>query len=168
MRILIKAILELIQDKFKFKTKGYNGYNKLSKWIIMIEPKKRIRRVLFSAHKLSYRITQKPLSAETMNKKLFVQILDGLRKIEERRDFMESEIGLDMTVYEDQFFDVIENLFRMSFSKEQYTLINTYLYQLMPDMDWNGKITINVDKKQKEVDFKNPEDVWNVIKKINK
>jgi len=81
---------------------------------------------------------------------------------------METEIGLDMTVYEDQFFDVIENLFRMSFSKEQYTLINTYLYQLMPDMDWNGKITINVDKKQKEVDFKKPEDVWNVINKINK
>tara|TARA_B110000285_G_C14837875_1_gene473957 strand:+ start:272 stop:676 length:405 start_codon:yes stop_codon:yes gene_type:complete len=134
----------------------------------MIEPKKKIRQVLFSTHKLSYRITQKPLSLETMNKKLFVQILDGLRKIEERRDFMESEIGLDMTVYEDQFFDVIENLFRMSFSKEQYTLINTYLYQLMPDMDWNGKITINVNKKQKEVDFKKPEDVWNVINKINK
>ena len=100
--------------------------------------------------------------------KLFIEVLNGLRKIEERRDFMETEIGLDMTVYEDQFFDVIENLFRMSFTKEQYTLINTYLYQLIPDREWDGKITISVDKQQQEVEFKKPEDVWNVINKINK
>jgi|TARA_B110000503_G_scaffold69854_1_gene108833 hypothetical protein len=134
----------------------------------MIEPKKKIRQVLFSAHQLSYRIIQRPLSPLTMNKKLFIEVLNGLRKIEERRDFMETEIGLDMTVYEDQFFDVIENLFRMSFTKEQYTLINTYLYQLIPDREWDGKITISVDKQQQEVEFKKPEDVWNVINKINK
>lgn len=134
----------------------------------MIEPKKKIRQVLFSAHQLSYRIIQRPLSPLTMNKKLFIEVLNGLRKIEERRDFMETEIGLDMTVYEDQFFDVIENLFRMSFTKEQYTLINTYLYQLIPDREWDGKITISVDKQQQEVEFKKPEDVWDVINKINK
>ena len=134
----------------------------------MIEPKKKIRQVLFSAHQLPYRIIQRPLSPLTMNKKLFIEVLNGLRKIEERRDFMETEIGLDMTVYEDQFFDVIENLFRMSFTKEQYTLINTYLYQLIPDREWDGKITISVDKQQQEVEFKKPEDVWNVINKINK
>ena len=41
-----------------------------------------------------------------MNKKLFVQIVKSLKKIEDRRDFMAEEIGMDMTAYEDQFFSV--------------------------------------------------------------
>ena len=41
-----------------------------------------------------------------------------------------------------------------------------YLYQLTPDNDWDGKITIEVDKTEESVDFRTPEDVWKVIKKL--
>ena len=69
-------------------------------------PRKKLREVLFSIHPLSYRIRTKELDKESMNKKLFVQIVKQLRKIEDRRDFMAEEIGMDMTTYEDQFFRV--------------------------------------------------------------
>lgn len=129
-------------------------------------PTKRIREVLFSIHPLSYRIKRKQLDIESMNKKLFVGVIKQLRQIEDRRDFMAEEIGMDMTTYEDQFFRVIEDLMKMHFNKEQLALIQMYLYQLVPDKEWDGKITVvdNKTKKEREVEFKTPHDVWNVIK----
>jgi hypothetical protein len=132
----------------------------------MIEPKKRIRQTLFSIHPLSYRIKEKSPDQDTMNKKLFIQIIDQLKKIDDRRDFMQDEIGMDMTVYEDQFFQVIENLMKMAFNKEQLAFIRLYLYELHPDKEWDGTITIEKDKKTSVVNFKTPSDVWNVVKRF--
>lgn len=129
----------------------------------MIEPRKKVRQVLFSIHPLSYRIKEKSPSNEHMNKKIFIEVLQQLRTIEERRDFMEEEIGMDMTQYEDQFFSVIENLFKLAFNKHQLGLIQLYLYQLVPDKEWDGTITIELGKEEKVVNFKTPEDVWNTI-----
>ena len=117
---------------------------------------------------LNYRIKVREPNRETMNKRIFIKIIKQLKEIEERRDFLADEIGLDMTQYEDQFFAVIENLFKLAFNKSQLGLIQMYLYQLLPDKDWDGKITIEQDKSELIVDFKSPIDVWNVIKKFNK
>jgi len=131
----------------------------------MVAPEKKLREVLFSLHPLSYRIKKKGLDKESMNKKLFTSVLTQLKKIEDRRDFMSEEIGIDMTTYEDQFFSVIENLMKMSFNKSQLGLIQMYLYQLSPDKSWDGKITVEVakTKEEKVVNFKTPLDVWKVI-----
>jgi hypothetical protein len=129
----------------------------------MIDPKKKLRQVLFSIHPLSYRIKTTEPDKDTMDKKLFIEVMKQLKQIEERRDFMAEEIGMDMTAYEDQFFGVIENLMKMHFNKEQLALIQMYLYQLVPDKDWNGTITIEKGKEEVEVPFKQPEDVWNVV-----
>ena len=133
----------------------------------MAHPTKRIREVLYSIHPLSYRIKIKQPDREFMHKKLFIDIIGQLRQIEDRRDFMHEEIGMDMTAYEDQFFQVIENLMKMHFTKEQLALIQMYLYQLVPDKEWDGTITIEKNKKEETVPFKKPEDVWNVIKRFD-
>ena len=76
---------------------------------------------------------------------------------------------MDVTAYEDKFFDVIENLIKMAFNKEQQALIQCYLYQLLPDPDWDGTITIEVgkDKQEKVVSFKTADDVWIALQAIN-
>ena len=134
----------------------------------MIDPKKKLRETLFSIHKLSYRIKVTEPPKELMEKKLFVEIIDALRKIEDRRDFMQDEIGMDMTAYEDQFFHVIENLMKLHFNKEQLALIQLYLYQLVPDKEWDGTITIEGGKTEKVVAFKSASDVWNVVNSLQK
>ena len=103
-----------------------------------------------------------------MDKKLFIEIVAQLKKIDERRDFMHEEIGMDMTQYEDQFFAVIENLMKMTFNKHQLGLIQTYLYTLLPDKSWDGKITVEVgaNKEEKVLNFKTAEDVWTVIQRF--
>ena len=54
----------------------------------------------------------------------------------------------------------------MHFKKEQLALIQMYLYQLVPDKEWDGTITIEQNKEEEVVPFKTPDDVWNVIKKF--
>lgn len=132
----------------------------------MIDPKKKLRQTLFGIHKLSYRIRKSKLDKETMDKKAFIEIIRTLRKIEERRDFMQSEIGMDMTTYEDEFFYVIENLFKICFNKEQINLIQMYLFQLLPDKEWNGTITLKKNNEDITVMFKSPTDIWKVIKQF--
>ena len=131
----------------------------------MVKPIKKIREVLFSLHPLSYRIKTKGLDKESMNKKLFTGVIKQLKKIEDRRDFMADEIGMDMTAYEDQFFNVIEDLMKMSFNKSQLGLIQLYLYTLSPDKEWDGTIVVEVgeSKEEKVVKFKTPEEVWKVV-----
>lgn len=130
--------------------------------------KDEIRRILKSGIDISYRIKTRLPDQETMDKKVFTNLLDQLREIEERRDFMEEEIGMDMSQYEDKFFVVIENLLGLVFNKEQLTLIQTYLYQLVPDKEWDGTISIKQGKSEKTVPFKTPSDVWNVVKEFKK
>ena len=101
-----------------------------------------------------------------MNKKLFIEVITQLKAIEDRRDFMQDEIGMDMTIYEDKFFGVIENLMKMHFSKEQLAIIQLYLYQLTPDKDWDGTITVEIGKKEKVVPFTDPLHVWNLLQML--
>ena len=129
--------------------------------------KNKIRRLLNEQYDFRVRISSKEIDRSVMQKKLFTGVLDQLRKIEDRRDFMISEIGMDMTTYEDQFFSVIEDLMKIHFNKEQLALIQMYLYQLVPDKEWDGNITIEKNKKEEVVAFKNPDDVWNVLKKFD-
>lgn len=132
----------------------------------MIKHKQIIRTTLKSIHPAAYRLKAVGLSKESMDKKLFTEIITSLKKIEDRRDFMQDEIGMDMTMYEEQFFSVIENLMKMCFNAEQLSLIQMYLYQLVPDKEWDGTITISKNKKEQTVAFKTPEDVWDVVNKF--
>lgn len=131
------------------------------------KPIQSLRRVLHSIHKVGYRIKSVSPDVETMNRAAFIRILTNLKKIEDRRDFMQDEIGMDMTIYEETFFSVIEDLFRLTFGKEQCALIQMYLYQLVPDKDWDGTITIEKNKQEFKVNFRTPEDVWKVLKEIS-
>ena len=131
----------------------------------MDKVKQKLRTKLKSEIDISYIIRSKPLNNESMKKKEFLNILKALQQIEDRRDFMSTELGIDVTQYEDKFFQVIESLFKLAFSQKQLELIRAYLYELWPDKSWDGKITLEINKKKsKVVDFKTPEQVWEVIK----
>ena len=133
----------------------------------MIKHKQIIRTTLKSIHPAAYRLKAVGLNKEAMDKKLFTEVITALKKIEDRRDFMQDEIGMDMTMYEEQFFSVIENLMKMCFNPEQLSLIQMYLYQLIPDKEWDGTITLSAKNKKEEiVAFKTPEQVWEVLNKF--
>ena len=128
--------------------------------------KKELRKTLNNYLKVNVRITEKDMAREVIEKKLFIESIILLREIEDRRDFMEEEIGMDMSIYEEKFLQIIENLFKVHFSKEQFALIQYYIYQVPTLIDWDGKIDLSDGKDMITVDFETPEQVWNVITSI--
>jgi hypothetical protein len=131
-----------------------------------MELKKELRKTLNNYLKGNIRIKERDMARDTMEKKLFIESIILLREIEDRRDFMEEEIGMDMSMYEEKFLQIIENLFKVHFTKEQFALIQYYLYKVPEIEDWDGKIDITDGKEMITVDFETPDQVWNVISSL--
>lgn len=130
--------------------------------------KKAIKEIVSNYLQTSIRMSEKGLTRNVMEKKLFVESILLLREIEDRKDFMESELGVDMSVYEEKFLQVIENLFRINYNKEQMELIQYYLYHLPLVDDYDGKIDLSDGKETITVKFETPEDVYNVVNSLKK
>jgi len=130
--------------------------------------KKVIREAISNYLQTSVRISEKKIPKDIMDKKLFIESILLLKEIEDRKDFMESELGVDLSVYEEKFLQVIENLFRMTYNKEQMDLIQYYLYQVPLVDDYDGKIDLSDGKNILTVNFETPEDVYNVVNSLKK
>ncbi|HMS90617.1 MAG TPA: hypothetical protein PKC87_00130 [Candidatus Absconditabacterales bacterium] len=130
--------------------------------------KKDIRQVINSYLQTKVTLRESSMTQDNLDKKLFIDSLNLLREIDDRRDFMEEELGVDLSVYEEKFLQVIENLFRMHFSKEQLSLIQHYVYVIPTLQNWDGKVDVTDGKEIITVDFETPEQVWNVITSIKK
>jgi len=130
--------------------------------------KKVIRQTINNYLKANIRISEKGIAQDVMEKKLFIESILLLKEIEDRKDFMESELGVDLTVYEEKFLQVIENLFRITYNKEQMDLIQYYLYQIPLVEDYEGKIDLSDGKNIVTVNFDTPEDVYNVVTSLKK
>lgn len=128
--------------------------------------KKELRKTLNNYLKGSVRIKERDMARDAIEKKLFIESIILLREIEDRRDFMEEEIGMDMSIYEEKFLQIIENLFKVHFNKEQFALIQYYIYQVPTLDNWDGKIDLSDGKDMITVDFETPEQVWNVISSL--
>jgi len=128
--------------------------------------KKELRKTLNNYLKGNVQIKEKDMARDIMEKKLFIESIILLREIEDRRDFMEEEIGMDMSMYEEKFLQIIENLFRVHFTKEQFSLIQYYLYKVPTIEDWDGLIDITDGKEMLTVKFETPDQVWNVINSL--
>jgi len=131
--------------------------------------KNRVRRTFNTYYDLRVRIVTKEIDQSVMNKSLFINIIKNLKEIEDRRDFMQDEIGMDMTSYEDKFFVVIEDLFKFSFNKPSIGIIQAFLYETTRPEEWDGTVTLEVGKKGTQTyDLKTPEHLWNIVQILSK
>ena len=127
--------------------------------------KKDIHRVLKNSLNLTFSIKALSPSPEQIEKGLFIDALRTMVEIQDRTEFMISELGIDTVAYEDKYFRVIENLFKMNFNQQQLSLIQMYLYELVIDKSWDGMIELDLQKGEEPslVKFKEPKEVWDVI-----
>lgn len=126
--------------------------------------KEQIRRILKDRNALRYRIKTKSKPKEEVDKETFLSIITLMEEISDRTEFLATEIGLDSVAYEDKFFQVIEGLMSIAFNRKQVLLIEMYLNDIAHlEEDWDGTITVQVNKKEEIINFKTPEDVWDAI-----
>lgn len=114
-------------------------------------------------------LSVKEVTEEDMNKEAFLSIINNIIAIEQRRDFMEIELGIDLTAYEQKFFEVIHALFKMSFNSDQLGIIDTFLYGLPEeDLDWDGTVSLFIsgEAEPETVKLRTPDQLWEVVKRF--
>lgn len=95
---------------------------------------------------------------DTLQKKLFIDTINILEEIEEKSGEL-FEAGIDLSVYETLFFQVIENLLYTIYNDKQVNLIHSYIY----GEPLSDKIPQPVDKTGKVLEPETPEELWNAI-----
>ena len=96
-------------------------------------------------------------------KELFYAIINGIQVLDTRSSLVNADLRLDTSSYDEAFYQVIDALLLFTFGKDGYELINFYLYEKTnPD----GSINILIDNNGNEVELDTPEDLWNVLFKL--
>lgn len=110
-------------------------------------------------------LTRKRSSEEDKQKEKFEKIIRTLEAINARTILLNIDMGINLNKYDEQFYDVIDNLISMQFNKEAAELIFFYVYdRLNPD----GSINELVDEHGNTVVLQTAADLWMVIQSITK
>ena len=108
-------------------------------------------------------LTKKRPSVKDKEREHFNIILNTLAYINNRSIGLKHDYKVDFIEYEDPFFNVIESFMKLSFTKEQRSIINWYLYdKFLP----NGYMLIlNDGETGEEIPTDTADDIWELIQK---
>lgn len=101
-----------------------------------------------------------------MNREVFIKVVDLLKQVDDRGERLSRDLGIDLAMYEDKHFEIIETLLEVIFNQEQIDLIHDYLYKYPFEDEWDGTIEVVVKKKPLRLPFKTPEEVWEVVNRV--
>tara|TARA_R100000482_G_C5057583_1_gene115593 strand:- start:85 stop:480 length:396 start_codon:yes stop_codon:yes gene_type:complete len=112
---------------------------------------------------LKLQIEENPKKIENKHKKFFIHLLNRLVSIQERTDKVFTEYGLNLIMYEDLYFQVIEDMVYEHYDLEVGEVIFWYVNgaKLNDDEQY-----IEDKKTGKKYKAKTPLQVYNVCKKL--
>lgn len=135
----------------------------------MDELKELLREKLKQVLDLSYRISRQEGDPSSMNKELFLEVVDGIVELNMRRQILFEDYGIDLDGYEVEYFKIILKLLSMIFTEEQKTIILTYVESKnseKEDPDTPVQIQVTTKSDSFTHTFESAEDVWEIIKKL--
>ncbi len=112
---------------------------------------------------LKLQIEQNPKKIENKHKKFFIHLLNRLVSIQERTDKIFTEYGLNLIMYEDLYFQVIEDMVYEHYDVE----VGEVIFWYVNGAKLNDEEQYIEDKKTgKRYKAKTPLQVYNVCKKL--
>ena len=113
--------------------------------------------------KLKLQIEANPKKIENKHKKFFIHLLNRLVSIQERTDKIFTEYGLNLIMYEDLYFQVIEDMVYEHYDVE----VGEVIFWYVNGAKLNDEDQYIEDKKTgKKYKAKTPLQVYNVCKKL--
>lgn len=100
---------------------------------------------------------------EDRKKIAFCKAIDSLVYSEERQIMMMEAHNIDLVSYNSTYYDIIDSLFSILFSKEQIKMIEFFLYDRYTA---DGEILTITDQEGNPVNLETASDLWDVIKNI--
>jgi hypothetical protein len=108
-------------------------------------------------------LKRKKKSEHDLNRDMFEKIIIALEKANIRTAIIGTEFDLDLSKYDESFYEVIDNLVMMLFGKQASEVIFFYVYERMnPD----GSINELRDINDNPVILNNPTDLWELVNLI--
>ena len=110
-------------------------------------------------------LTKKIPTLKDKKRKAFNTILSGLQHLNARSIALKHDFKMDFLEYDDVFFNVIEALMSLHFTKEQRSIMNWWLYEkFLPSGD---VLILNSEETGEEIPTETPDDIWELIQKWN-
>ena len=113
---------------------------------------------------IKLQIEENPQKLENKHKKFFIAILNKLVSMQERSEKIFTEYGLNLIMYEDLYFQVIEDLVYENYGDRVAEVI--FWHVNANKVDSNEEQFIEDKKNGKRYKVKTPLQVYNVCKKL--
>ena len=111
-------------------------------------------------------LSQKRPTIKDRKRELFHIIATGLAHANARSVGLKHDFKVDFLEYDTIFFDIIEALLNLHFTKEQKALIEWWLYdKFLPSGDM---LILNDEETGEEIPTDTPDDLWELIQKYEK
>lgn len=105
---------------------------------------------------------------EPTEKEIFLDVVQLVDDCWKRSHFMENEMNVGISSYEEPFYLVIENLIYLHFSEWKGDIILWWLFERFNDDGELLPIEVTFHEKEitEEYIVENPEQLWELLKKI--
>ena len=108
-------------------------------------------------------LKRKKKSEHDLNRELFEKIIIALERTNIRTALVGTEFDVDLSKYDETFYEVIDNLMLMQFGKQAAEVIFFYVYERMnPD----GTINELRDVNDNPIILNSPSELWDLINVI--
>ena len=95
---------------------------------------------------------------------LFINIINQFEAAITKSYLLEKDFKIDMSKYEENFYQIIDSLILLSFGKDVYELLSFYFYERYnPDGSENGLI---IEETGEETFVKDALELWDLIIKV--
>jgi len=118
-----------------------------------------IEHILGSPTKISHTTKTK----YDLDKKKFSEIILNLEQMHIRSGILSLDFNLDLSKYEELYYNVINDLFSLLYPKEAVEIINFYLYSRKSP---EGNDVILKDLEGNEIILENPSQLYNIVQNI--
>lgn len=111
---------------------------------------------------INTKVTRRKKNNEDIKHELFVNIITQIELVINRSSLSRVDLGIDLSEYDEVFFQIIDNLIFLSFGSKAGILISSYCYDRLEN---DGCITYTNEQGQ-EIEISDPEMLWNEVRKL--
>jgi hypothetical protein len=112
-----------------------------------------------------FKIKRKKRTELDIQRDLFFKIILSLEKLNMRSNMLNIDLDIDLTKYDEVFYDTIDDLLLLYFGKNIAEIVFFYVYDRI---DQEGNIIYVNDSNGNPVILDNVNDLWNLIQNIYK
>lgn len=114
---------------------------------------------------VDFKVKRKKKTELDIQKDLFFKIIINLEKLNMRSNVLNVDLDIDLTKYDETFYDVLDNLLILHFGKNIAEIIFFYVYDRI---DQDGNIASLRDSKGNSIVLENVHDLWALVQSIIK